>query len=79
MVLLYLEQAQALLDRVDVLLIETSQDLLPDKAALVGMFDAIENAGNRIRVTVQATLEARGTMLLRSELRWRPSAKYYAV
>jgi len=69
MVSLYLEQAQALLEGgVDVLLIETSQDLLQAKAALVGVFDAIAKAGKRIPVTVQVTLEATGTMLLGTEI-----------
>ncbi|HXY07405.1 MAG TPA: methionine synthase [Terriglobales bacterium] len=69
MVAVYLEQAQALVEGgVDVLLIETSQDLLQAKAALVGVFDAIERAGKRIPVTVQVTLEATGTMLLGTEI-----------
>ena len=69
MVSVYLEQAQALIEAgVDVLLIETSQDLLQAKAALVGVFDAIAKAGKRIPVTVQVTLEATGTMLLGTEI-----------
>ncbi|HXX28230.1 MAG TPA: methionine synthase, partial [Terriglobales bacterium] len=69
MVSVYLEQAQALIEGgVDVLLIETSQDLLQAKAALVGVFDAIAKAGKRIPVTVQVTLEATGTMLLGTEI-----------
>jgi len=69
MVSVYLEQAQALLEGgVDVLLIETSQDLLQAKAALVGVFDAIKRAGQRVPVTIQVTLEATGTMLLGTEI-----------
>jgi 5-methyltetrahydrofolate--homocysteine methyltransferase len=63
------EQASALIDgAVDVLLIETSQDLLQAKAALAGVFDAMRKAGKRLPVTVQVTLEATGTMLLGTEI-----------
>jgi 5-methyltetrahydrofolate--homocysteine methyltransferase len=63
------EQAAALIEGgVDVLLIETSQDLLQAKAALAGVFDAMKKAGRRLPVTVQVTLEATGTMLLGTEI-----------
>ena len=69
MALAFEEQAAALIEGgVDVLLIETSQDLLQAKAALAGVFDAMENAGKRLPVTVQVTLEATGTMLLGTEI-----------
>src|SRR5882724_1209688 len=65
----YVEQARALIEGgVDVLLVETSQDLLQAKAALVGVFEAMEKAGKRLPVTVQVTLEATGTMLLGTEI-----------
>ena len=65
----YEEQAAALIDGgVDVLLVETSQDLLQAKAALVGVFDAMQKTGKRLPVTVQVTLEATGTMLLGTEI-----------
>src|SRR6267142_1560046 len=65
----YLEQATALIQGgVDVLLIETSQDLLQAKAALAGVFDALLTTGKRLPVTVQVTLEATGTMLLGTEI-----------
>src|SRR5881275_2158392 len=65
----YFEQASALIEGgVDVLLIETSQDLLQAKAAVVGVFEAMQKAGKRIPVTVQVTLEAIGTMLLGTEI-----------
>jgi 5-methyltetrahydrofolate--homocysteine methyltransferase len=65
----YVEQASALIEGgVDVLLVETSQDLLQAKAALVGVFDAMHKAGKRLPVTVQVTLEATGTMLLGTEI-----------
>src|SRR6266404_2824576 len=65
----YFEQASALIEGgVDVLLIETSQDLLQAKAAVVGIFDAMQKTGKRLPVTVQVTLEATGTMLLGTEI-----------
>src|SRR5262245_4456871 len=65
----FLEQATALIQGgVDVLLIETSQDLLQTKAALAGVFDAMRTTGKRLPVTAQVTLEATGTMLLGTEI-----------
>src|SRR5712692_8738793 len=69
MALAFEEQAAALIEGgVDVLLIETSQDLLQAKAALAGVFDAMKKSGKRLPVTVQVTLEATGTMLLGTEI-----------
>jgi len=61
---------------VDVLLIETCQDLLQAKIALAACQDAIRDAregknpgtGRNIALQVQITLEATGTMLLGSEI-----------
>src|SRR6058998_2108288 len=65
----YFEQARALIDGgVDVLLIETSQDLLQAKAAVVGVFEAMQKAGKRLPVAVQVTLQESGTMLLGTEI-----------
>src|SRR5271169_5730037 len=69
MVAAYVEQASALIEGgVDVLLIETCQDLLQAKAALVGVTEAMQKAGKRLPVTIQVTLEATGTMLLGTEI-----------
>ena len=69
MVAAYVEQVDALIEGgVDVLLVETCQDLLQAKAALVACFDSLRKAGKRIPVSVQVTLEATGTMLLGTEL-----------
>ena len=69
MALAFEEQASALIEGgVDVLLIETSQDLLQAKAALAGVFDAMRKSGKQLPVTVQVTLEATGTMLLGTEI-----------
>ncbi len=73
----YREQAEALIEGgVDVLLIETCQDLLQAKIALAACQDAIRGAregripstGRNIALQVQITLEASGTMLLGSEI-----------
>ncbi|MGD0790035.1 MAG: homocysteine S-methyltransferase family protein, partial [Terracidiphilus sp.] len=73
----YREQAEALVEGgVDVLLIETCQDLLQAKIALAACQDAIRDAregkipstGRNVALQVQITLEATGTMLLGSEI-----------
>jgi 5-methyltetrahydrofolate--homocysteine methyltransferase len=65
----YEEQALALIEGgVDVLLIETAQDLLQAKVAVVGVFAAMEKAGKRLPITVQVTLQETGTMLLGTEI-----------
>src|SRR5579863_2360148 len=65
----YEEQAGALIEGgVDVLLIETCQDLLQAKVATVGVLDAMRKAGMRLPVTVQVTLQESGTMLLGTEI-----------
>jgi 5-methyltetrahydrofolate--homocysteine methyltransferase len=69
MVASYIEQMTALIEAgVDVLLIETSQDLLQTKAALVAAFEAMKHTGKQLPVQVQVTLEATGTMLLGTEI-----------
>jgi 5-methyltetrahydrofolate--homocysteine methyltransferase len=65
----YTEQALGLIEGgVDVLLIETCQDILQAKAAIVGVSEAMKKAGKRLPVQVQVTLEATGTMLLGTEI-----------
>ena len=65
----YTEQAVALIEGgVDVLLLETCQDILQAKAGLVGIFDALKKTGKNLPVQVQVTLEATGTMLLGTEI-----------
>jgi len=66
---MYTEQARGLLDGgADVLLVETCQDLLQAKTALIGCQDAMAAAGAARPLMVQVTLEATGTMLLGTEL-----------
>src|SRR5574341_907720 len=63
------EQARGLIDGgADVLLIETSQDLLQAKAAVIGCQDAMRSGGNRLPLMVQVTRESAGTMLLGTEI-----------
>ncbi|HYG98162.1 MAG TPA: methionine synthase [Terriglobales bacterium] len=69
MVTAYVEQAEALIrGGVDVLLVETCQDILQAKAGVVAVFEAMQNVRKRIPVQVQVTLEATGTMLLGTEI-----------
>ncbi len=69
MVASYEEQAAALIEGgVDVLLIETCQDLLQAKIATVGVMEAMRKAGKHLPVTVQVTLQESGTMLLGTEI-----------
>src|SRR6201987_652112 len=69
MVASYEEQAAALIEGgVDVLLIETAQDLLQAKIAAIGVLAAMRKAGKRLPVTVQVTLQESGTMLLGTEI-----------
>ncbi|HQR40381.1 MAG TPA: methionine synthase, partial [Blastocatellia bacterium] len=65
----YEEQARGLLDGgVDILLVETCQDLLQTKAALSAVQRATGSTGRRVPVMAQVTIEAVGTMLLGSEI-----------
>ncbi|HSE50323.1 MAG TPA: methionine synthase [Terriglobales bacterium] len=69
MVASYMEQITALIEGgVDVLLVETCQDLLQAKAALVACFEAMNHTSRRLPVQCQVTLEANGTMLLGTEI-----------
>ncbi|MBT2443658.1 methionine synthase [Streptomyces sp. ISL-36] len=52
----------------DALLIETSQDLLQTKAAVIGARRALEWCGLDLPLIVQVTVETTGTMLLGSEI-----------
>ena len=69
MVAAYEEQASALIEGgVDILLIETCQDLLQAKIATIGVLEAMRKAGKRLPVTVQVTLQDTGLMLLGTEI-----------
>src|SRR6201982_465509 len=65
----YEEQAAALIEGgVDLLLVETAQDLLQAKIGVYGALEAMRKAGKRLPLTVQVTLQESGTMLLGTEI-----------
>ncbi|HSP36222.1 MAG TPA: methionine synthase [Frankiaceae bacterium] len=65
----YQQEVAGLLDGgADALLVETAQDLLQAKAALVGAKRAMKAAGRKIPLIAQVTIEQTGTMLLGSEI-----------
>jgi 5-methyltetrahydrofolate--homocysteine methyltransferase len=53
---------------VDAVLVETAQDLLQAKAALIGARRAMRSAGVELPLIAQVTVETTGTMLLGSEI-----------
>jgi len=66
---LFYEQAQGLLEGgVDLLLIETSQDILEVKAAIHGISRYFEEAGVRVPVQAQVTLDVSGRMLFGTDI-----------
>ncbi len=65
----YQECSAGLIDGgADVLLIETCQDLLQAKAAVVGAKRALADAGEDLPIIAQVTMETTGTMLMGSEI-----------
>ncbi len=65
----FYEQAQGLTEGgCDVLLIETSQDILEVKAAVVGINRYFKDAGVRIPLQVQVTLDTSGRMLFGTDM-----------
>ncbi len=66
---LYREQAVALIDGgVDLLLIETSQDILEVRAAIKGIRLAFEETGRAVPIQAQVTLDTSGRMLLGTDI-----------
>jgi 5-methyltetrahydrofolate--homocysteine methyltransferase len=65
----YAEQVRGLLDGgVDLLIVETCQDLLQTKAALAAIFDDFKHNRRRVPVIAQVTIELFGTMLNGTEI-----------
>ncbi len=63
------DQAQYLIEGgVDVLLIETSQDILEVKAAVAGIEQLFTEIGRRIPIQAQVTLDVSGRMLLGTDI-----------
>jgi 5-methyltetrahydrofolate--homocysteine methyltransferase len=67
---LYEEQARHLVEGgVDLLLLETSQDLLEMKAAIAGIVRGFDRGTPRVPIAAQATLDVTGRMLLGTDVR----------
>ena len=65
----YQQQAEGLLTGgVDAVLVETAQDLLQAKSAVVGAKRAMTKLGIRVPILVSVTIETTGTMLMGSEI-----------
>ena len=65
----YQQQCEAMIEGgVDGVLVETSQDLLQTKAAVVGARRAMTATGRPVTLLAQVTVELTGTMLLGSEI-----------
>jgi 5-methyltetrahydrofolate--homocysteine methyltransferase len=65
----YQEQSAGMLDGgADAIIVETCQDLLQAKAALLGARRAMRAAGRRVPLIAHVTVETTGTMLLGSEI-----------
>jgi len=65
----YQAQSEAMIEGgVDAILVETSQDLLQTKAAIVGAKRAMAALDRRVVLVAQVTVELTGTMLLGSEI-----------
>jgi 5-methyltetrahydrofolate--homocysteine methyltransferase len=70
LVALYGEQARYLVEGgVDLLVLETSQDLLEMKAAIAGIVREFERGLRRVPIQAQATLDVTGRMLLGTDIR----------
>ncbi len=66
---IFCEQAEGLINGgVDLLLIETSQDILEVKAIIHGIQMAFENTGVRLPIQAQVTLDTTGRMLLGTDI-----------
>jgi 5-methyltetrahydrofolate--homocysteine methyltransferase len=69
MVDIYRVAARGLLDGgVDLYIIETCQDILQAKLALIAVQDVLRETGKRLPVMVQVTVERTGTMLVGTEM-----------
>jgi 5-methyltetrahydrofolate--homocysteine methyltransferase len=65
----FYEQSRALVEGgVDVLLIETAQDILEVKAAIAGIERAFAELGRRVALQAQVTLDTSGRMLLGTDV-----------
>jgi 5-methyltetrahydrofolate--homocysteine methyltransferase len=66
---LFSEQASALIEGgVDLILIETSQDILEVKTCILGIYEAFEKTGVYLPIQAQVTLDTTGRMLLGTDI-----------
>src|SRR5437868_5985113 len=66
---IFREQAGALLEGgVDVLLIETSQDILEVRATITGIRQAMQQVGRKVPIQAQVSLDTSGRMLLGTDV-----------
>ncbi|HEX6121777.1 MAG TPA: homocysteine S-methyltransferase family protein, partial [Ktedonobacterales bacterium] len=74
----YREQAAALIEGgVDLLLIETSQDILEVRAAIAGIRRAFAETGRTLPIQAQVTLDTSGRMLLGTDIAAAASILYH--
>jgi len=65
----YLDQTTVLLESgVDCIIIETCQDLLQVKTAVIAVMDAMQATGRELPIMVSVTIEQTGTMLVGSDI-----------
>src|SRR5205807_10632171 len=65
----YAEQVRGLLiGGVDAVIVETAQDILQAKSAIIGARLAMSREGRVVPIIVQVTVETTGTMLLGTEI-----------
>ena len=65
----YLDQSTVLLDSgIDCIIIETCQDLLQVKTAVIAVQDAMQATGREVPILVSVTIEQTGTMLVGSDI-----------
>ena len=66
---IFREQARGLIEGgVDLLLIETSQDILEVKAAINGIYQAFSETGQNLPIQAQVTMDTTGRMLLGTDI-----------
>lgn len=66
---IFYEQATALIEGgVDLLLIETSQDILEVKTTILAIYEAFEKTGKSLPIQAQVTLDTTGRMLLGTDI-----------
>ncbi len=66
---IFCEQAVGLIEGgVDLILIETSQDILEVKTTILGVYEAFEKTGKYLPIQTQVTLDTTGRMLLGTDI-----------